>query len=245
MPKPKVLGRQLPRLQSIEVSFDPTQGETRTEEWLSSGDNLGGIAANCRAKGIAYRYRSHPVKSQLVATETRNNATNQQAIERWELLRNQDSLDIREHPRSRGLGQPGLARVLRDVKRHEEGRTVDTSSPTPYTADQTSLFNLLVHGKTHYPIWSWVIRYTANIDDTFPLMGPVSSGVGGIYSTAQLPLPTGIIFAIVGGIPAPASDPELQWGWLKTAVQYTKTALNRVEMSCELILAEWPLYIYS
>jgi hypothetical protein len=98
---------------------------------------------------------------------------------------------------------------------------------------------------TTYPVWQWVIRYTANISNTYNFFTEANSGVGTIYTTAQLGIPGGRLASTVGSITEPDPVSGLLWGWLKVALGETQVARSRVDVSCEFYLAQWPTYLYS
>jgi hypothetical protein len=144
------------------------------------------------------------------------------------------------------LGQELLARLLKDVKRHEAGKVVN-STDSPYTTGATQLFNLLIRGVTHYPVNKWVIRYTANVSDTYLLFTEANSGLGTIYTTSEMisAIPSGRLRSTLGSISAPAGDDQVVWGWLKTAGSEVTAANFRVDVSAEYILGQHSVFLYA
>jgi hypothetical protein len=253
MPKPRILGRRLPHLQSREESYDPNQGFTTTEDWqMHGGDRLAGKASFYRSVGGSYRLRQMGPKATLVATRSTTTIQQETAAERWELFTNSREFDIREHPKSVALRRltfddgrkTRLGQVLEAVDKHNRNVAVDTSS---FSTEQLALFDLMIGGGTTYPVWQWVLRYTANVPDTFNFFTEADDGLGTIYTTSQAvaSVPAGRLRSTLLSISAPEADSALIWGWLKTASQQAQAAQNRVEISCEFYLAQWPVYIYS
>jgi hypothetical protein len=244
MPKPIIKGSLQPVRQRVKIQFDPAQGVTTTTEYESAGDNCGGLAASFQRAGTAYDLTSNPVRSRLVATQSRNSFIEETAVERWELLSNQQQLDVREHPNSVALGQTVLATVLKAVKNHEAGKTVDTDD---YSANALSLFRLLTRGVTHYTVPQWVLRYTANVSNDYLFFTTANSGIGAIYTNAQAAsaVPAGRMRSTIQSITVPTADAELSWGWLKTSVTETIAARNRIDISAEYWLAQWPIFLYG
>jgi hypothetical protein len=244
MPKPIINGYIGSIRQRTRIQYDPSQGETTTYEWESAGDNLGGEAATCKALGRSYDLTRTGYRSRLIATESRNNFIQEQALERWELLSNQNMLDIREHPNSVAIGQSGLARVLKDVKRHEAGQAITTSS---YTASQLRLFNLMIRGVTHFPVWSWTVRYTANVSNSYQFLTSANSGVGTIIAHSDMvsSVPSGRLRSTLDSIPVLDETDDMTWGWLKTSVTEVQSARNRVDISSEAVLAQWSTFLYT
>jgi hypothetical protein len=244
MPKPIINGYTGSIRQRTRTQYDPSQGETTTHEWESAGDNLGGEANTCKSLGMSYDLTRTGYRSRLIATESRNNFIQEQALERWELLSNQNMLDIREHPNSVAIGQANLARVLKDIKKHENGQTVDTSS---YTSAQLRLFNLMLRGVTHYPVWNWTVRYTANVSNTYQQFTAANSGVGTIITHADMKnsVPAGRMRSTLNAIPELDDTDDMTWGWLKTSVTEVVAARNRVDISSEAVLAQWSTFLYT
>jgi hypothetical protein len=251
MPKARILGKPLAHLQSTEETYDPNQGYSTTEDWeMQGGDRLSGKAAFYRSVGGSYRRRTSGPKAMLTATRSLTPVQNETVVERWELMTNQRELDIRESPRSIALSlltyesdrKTRLGQVVEAVAKHNDGKAVDTTAFI--NADQLSLYNLMICGVTTYPVWQWVIRYTANISNTYNFFTEANSGVGTIYTTAQLGVPGGRLASTIGAIPEPDAVSGLLWGWLKIAIGETQVARYRIEASCEFHLAQWPTYLY-
>jgi hypothetical protein len=253
MPKPRILGRRLPHLQSREESYDPNQGFTTTEDWqMHGGDRLAGKAAFYRSVGGSYRLRQMGAKATLVATRSTTTIQNEQAAERWELSTNSREFDLREHPKCVALRRltydsgkkTRLGQVLEAVEKHNRNLAVDTSL---FSAEQVAIFDLMIGGGTTYPVWQWVLRYTANVPDTFDFFTEADDGVGTIYTTGQAvaSIPSSRLRSTLLSISAPPADSALIWGWLKTASQQVQAAANRLEISCEFHLAQWPVVLYS
>jgi hypothetical protein len=105
---------------------------------------------------------------------------------------------------------------------------------------------LLIRNVTHYPVWSWTLRYTANVSNQFNLLTDANSGVGSIYSTAQASgeVPAGRLRSTIQSIATPAADSHTTWGWLKIGLTEVQSAHNRVDVSAEYILGAHANYIY-
>lgn len=241
MPKPIINGTLQPIRQRVRFSYDPSQGLTTTTEYESAGDNCGGLAASLQRAGVAYDLTSSPVRSRLVATQSRNSFIEETAVERWELLSNQQQFDVRSHPNVVALGTDLIKRVKKDA---EKSTAID---PNIYgNVNAARLYRLLVHGDTTYLVPQWVLRYTANISNSYQFLTEANSGFGTIYSNAQAAaaVPAGRMRSTIQSITAPAADSDLYWGWLKLNVSEVQTARNRIDVSAEYWLAQWSVLLY-
>lgn len=244
MPKPIIRGTLQPVRTGFRTRFDPASGLIVTEEFSSAGDNLRGLAAQFERSGIPYEHLSNPVRSTLSVNRSGSPYQAEEPLERWEAFSNQVQLDIREHPNSVALGQELLARVTKDVKRHEDGRAVDTDSYA--SANATALFNLMIRGVTTYPVAQWVLRYTANVSNSYQFVTEANSGIGTIYTMSQVTtsVPAGRLRSTLQSIEAPAADAMLTYGWLKVSYSEVQTARSRVDVSSEYWLGQWANFIY-
>jgi hypothetical protein len=134
--------------------------------------------------------------------------------------------------------------VILQAEKHLSGKTSDT---TGFNANQLSLYNLMIRGIAHYSAPQWVLRYTANVSNDYQFFTEANSGIGTIYTNAQAAaaVPAGRMRSTIQAITAPPADSYLAWGWLKTAVTETVAARNRVDVSAEYWLAQWPILLYS
>jgi hypothetical protein len=243
MPTPIINGTNGPILQRTRISYDPAQGPTTTEEWESAGDNLGGVATRKQNLGIAYDWTRSGVRSRLVATQSRNHYLEEQSVERWELMSNQDMHDIKQAPKSVALGQVAVAEVLKAIRNHENGRTVDT---TAWSANKLALFEHMRRGITTYPVYKWVLRYTATVSNSYLASTTANAGLGTIYTTPEAAdaVPAGRLRNTINSISEPDADSYTTWGWLKASYTEVQTANNRIDISAEYLLDAWSNYIH-
>lgn len=248
MPKPIINGSLEPQRKSIKIKFDPSSGTTTTEEYESAGDNCNGLAKQFAAKGASYDLTSNPVRSTLVAVTTKNIfKADEETLERWELYSNQLQVDIKNHPNWATISLANRAAVLKDVDRYRDGVAITGARAwgTPgdlSTADH--FFQHLIRDKTHYLKPQWVIRVTCNVSNTYQNFVEANGGVGTIYTTSQLGPPNGRLRSTIQSISAPPFSDYLTYGWLKVSYSEVTAARNRVDVSNELWLDEYPSILY-
>jgi hypothetical protein len=245
MPRPIINGQAGPILQRTRISWDPSQGPTTTEEWESAGDALGGIASAKEALGVSYDWTRNGVRSRLVATQSRNNYLEEQAVERWELMSNQDMHDIKQHPKAVAMGHTAVGVVIAAIRNFENQRTVNQ---TGWTADQTSLFEHMRRGITTFPVYKWVLRYTASVSNSYEFFTEANSGLGNIYTTSQAAssIPAGRLKSTIQAIAEPAvADSYTTWGWMKVSLTEVSAANDRVDVSAEYLLDAWSNWLYT
>lgn len=250
MPKPIINGSLLPQRKSIKIKFDPNNGTTTTQEFECAGDGMSGLANQFGETGASYDLTLNPVRSTLVATSTKNIfAPNEEVQERWELYANQTQLDIKEHPNWAGLSTDVKIAVLKDADRHQAGKAAVGNWGATYNPGDLStadhFYQLLIRGSTHYLKPQFVLRVTCNVSNTYQNFVEADGGVGSLYTTAELGTPVGRLQSTVQAISEPPASDYVIWRWLK--VSYTEVVIgrNRVEVSNELWLAQWPTILYS
>lgn len=250
MPTPIIKGSRLPQRKSVKIRFDPTNGTTTTQEFESAGDGLTGLARAFGAAGASYDLTSNPVRSSLVTTTTKNIYTpDEEVLERWELFSNQVQADIKTDGDWQSLSPTVRAAVLKDVKRYNDATAV-IEGVRPWgtvgshsTADH--FFQHMISGKTHYLVPQWVIRVTCNVSNEYQAFVTADSGVGTIYTTAQLGVPAGRLRSTIQAITTPTIDTFYNvFGWLKVSYNEVTAARNRVDISNELWLDVYPSILY-
>lgn len=257
MPRPIIRGTAAPIRKSVNIRHDPTQGTTTTQQFESAGDNLTGLARQFADKGANYNLNLSPYKSSLEVVETQNiyaggDVGGGEVLSRWELLSNQQQLDLKEHPRFANLNPNQKWQIIKDVERHLDGRNaaagLDWDDPDvwgePSVIRAQKFYNLLIRGTTHFMFPQWVIRVTYNVGD-YETSIATNGGIGTVFSTAQLGIPSGRIRSVVQSITPPAAVTGMTWGWLQVSHTEATSARNRVDVSEEAWLGQWPDIIYG
>jgi hypothetical protein len=261
MPRPIINGSLNPVRQSIKSSFSKSNGLTTVIEWAAPGDNLTGYANVLRQNGIQHDHTFAGGRSILIETASGGLAgVNDVATDRWELMANENMLDVKEHHNWVNLSDQTKALILRDVNRHlDKGKAptrewLETEPTAEDRATATSFYEILVRGSSHFPVYNWVLRHTTSVSAEYT-QNVADNGVNTIFTTAQLiseignssywiyPAPPrfrskvgGLTFGAVSG---------LTNGWLKKPSQESTGANNRIDISTEYVFAQWASIIYS
>jgi hypothetical protein len=264
--KPRIVGNAGCILQSRTTRFDPDNGETVTREWAGPGvrdTGVSGYATVLRNMGIAFELTETGVVSTLSEIKASDSVVtgSDDAIvtERFDILYNEQVLDIKESPLWIGLDPEQSVQVLKDVERYQQGKSGDASGDWDDTGvwggdalTAISYYNIMIQGVTTYPVDSWVLRHTYNIpgDTTqgrsghYP--GAIDSGIGSIYATASLLALISTqhvrIREKISGISLPAKT-GYYVGWKKKPTGESAAGNNRVEVTAEYLYAQWPAII--
>jgi hypothetical protein len=262
MPYPIVRGSLRPIKVSEKIQFDPTNGTTTRTEWkaisgqyLDPGDGrikeahgLYGKAAEYESVDAQYDHSVTGGISTLVATEMRNiYQDDEEVLETWELFSGQFQADIKTHAEYRGMSLALRTNVLFCADKSLNGKSF---TPTGWTvgdlttADQ--FFHHITRGKTHYlkPIWS--LRVSFNVSNTYQLGVDEDGGVGTIYTLSQISsaAPSGRLQSTLQSITSPTADSYIIYGWLKISTAEVVAGRNRVNVSNEYTLDEYPSILY-
>jgi hypothetical protein len=250
MPTPRVNGSLLPVRTRIQRSYDPNKGMVIRQEFESAGDNLGGIANQCIENGISFDETSSGRRSRISFESSGNTGGGRDInTDTWQLMANELSDDVINHPRARALpavpDTNSLKNVLAQVKKFQENGTVAT-----LTGDALLLYDLLTHGKDKYPVGQYVLMHTTNVAGSYA--ANISDlNVESTYSTAALvteisdtslwsnPCPARLIYKIQNIEAQIESDTYTLWGWRKLPSKEIMTANNRIEISTEYWLGAW------
>jgi hypothetical protein len=264
MPLPKINGSRGKIRQSQTVRFDPTNGQTISIEWAGAGSNLGGYANTLKNLGVPFEHTQSGVISTLTETASDYVALGTEEVvvtQRFDILYNEQMLDIKESPNWIALDPQQSVQVLKDVERFREGKSGvasgDWDSTDEWGADAITAeayYYLMIQGLTHFPVDSWVLRHTFNIPgDTTQgrsgyYAGSIDTGIGAIYTTSQIlsTIPTSYarIREKLASITLPAKSGYLV-GWRKRPTGETTLGNNRIEVSAEYTFAQWAAIIYS
>lgn len=259
MPRPKINGTLSKVRKSVKTRFDRSNGLVTQVEWASAGDNLGGYARALRNLGIQYEHTATGAVSTLIETADGATAGVQDVVtDRWEVLSNENMLDLKEHSKWPTLTDQTQYLILKDVQRHANGKKPTfeflTTEPTDDgKALATAFYDLMIRGVTHFPVYNWVLRHTTNAPQDFE-ENIADSGVGTVYTTSQLvdeitnssfwffPCPPRLRRKIENiTIPAQAGFTA---GWLKKPSNESTGANSRIEISTEYVFAGWSNLIY-
>jgi hypothetical protein len=262
MPRPIINGTLGKVRKSIRTSFDTSSGLNTTVEWECAGDNLNGYARSLRDLGIKHDHTANGFKSSLIEfADGPSSGLQDIAPDRWEVLYNENQLDMREHPNFAALPEAQRGQVNKDVRRMAEGKQParNWQSTGDYSGEQIAIaeafYEGMIRGTSHYTVYSWVVRHTTNVSQAYT-QNVADSGVGSIYTTAQLlselgnssywtfPMPARLRTKI-GNITSPTFITGLTWGWLKKPSNESSGANSRIDISTEYVLAQWLDVVYG
>lgn len=262
--KPIINGNIGPILVSKRLSYSPSRGISETTEYESAGDNLGGIATECIESGVQYEMLQNGRRSRLSFTKepvVGGDAATEITTDRWELLANEVSFNIRSHPRVRAMAATGpesVASAEGYYQTYLEDKTTPPADHAIWTATTSEgyLFRLLVNGASAYYSGQYVLRHTTNVSNAYDT-NVADLGVEFIYTTAQLiseisssqywlqPCP-GRLRAKIERIENQGSGAAgFMWGWRKLPSTETTAANNRIDISTEYQLGDWSTFLYS
>jgi hypothetical protein len=255
MPRPIINGSLEPQKKSVKIKHDPNNGTTTTTEFECAGDGMTGLAKSYAENGAAYDLMLNPVRSTLVITETKNIYQDDEEVqETWELFSNQMQADIKTHPNWWGMSLNQRVLVLKNAQRIEDGRDFwvpNISDPGSVfhsgdlsTADH--FFQHMIRGKTHYLKPLWTLRVSCNVSNTYQLGVEADGGVGTIYTPAQISTsaPAGRLQSTIQSITEPAGNDYNVFGWLKVSYAEVVAGRNRVNVSNEYVLDDYPSILY-
>lgn len=260
MPKPKVNGTLQPVEQPREILWDPRSGSQLVRTFECADPNgLYGIAAGFAGSLWGYRHSTGGPKSVLVASASGADAGQPEVTtDTWQILANEIQKDVKEHPTFLAMEEsfPGtIGYVVDDVDRYNQRQPAGTPAPAAGAAATAALlFNLLVRGTTHYALSQYVLRHTTNVSNRYAA-NVADTNIERVYTTDQLlteaqsanfwsfPLPGRMGYKI-SNIGAPTARTGYLWGWRKLASTETTSANNRVEITTEYWLEQWPLVLY-
>jgi hypothetical protein len=265
-----------PLFQVAGLSFlgvERQKGPTYGEQWVFSFESA---ASNdpTKASPAEVAYHSCPLEfvSKLTAigpkhqltiscpVEPNGNADALSALSaQYELLGNEISLDLREHPKALALGPDKIA-IIDGVLNHEDKTpgVPYTTADLPTDADSKILYGLLRqrNGNATFQTSQYVFKYSY-ITNRKADLKVAYSGNNQIYSTAKMLLetitPEGILSAVddavasirTAVIPVGANVGTYKTGWLKKAPTVTVVANNKVQISGEFVLEFWSDWIYG
>jgi len=248
MPRPIINGSREPIRTSIRYSYDPQKGMVTRHEYESAGDGLSGIANQCLQDGIQFEHTANGRRSKL-SFESSGNAGEGGDVnaDNWQLLCNENSKSIFEHPRVLALVQtdrnnPNSVSSVKDqVKRHDANEPLKTPLQT---GDALLLYNMLIRGVSSYQVGGYVLKHTTNVAGNYAA-NIADIGVEKVYSTPALireisnvtlwtkPCPARLIYKIQNlDVQIPTNE-DLIWGWRKLPAQETMAANNRIDISTE------------
>lgn len=257
-PRPIINGTFGPIRKSLDISYDPSRGRVVTEEYESAGDNLGGMAALCEKRRIAYQLRASPIHSKLTLTATGEYAgTPIFTADTWQLVANEMQNDIKQHPDYIALSpsqRQAVVAALANIESGDPDLAVNlTTFKDVYGPEAFDFLSLQIRGTTHYPVSQYVLRHTANVWNGFVGLTD-DDGAGEIYSTAQLVAevstgwtfncPPRLIAKIQSVGKSGTPHDGYVFGWLKKASTENTSANNRIDISSEYWFFEWSKRLY-
>ena len=256
-------GTREPIKVGTRVSFSPGKGFVQTEEYEGIGDDLNGLKKECISLNKPFSSTTNGLVTSISVEapdgDLQNDQSNASTTDRWEVLANEVSIDIRQHPFVLAMprsGEGSLAWVEDFYDQYRENKNVFPLTHWLYSEsnDMAVLFRLLISGVTSYPYAQHVLRHTTNVWAGYG--GNVSDNrVGRIYSTSSLvgeigsgwnyPCPPRLISKIrsIGDGTAPSAD--YVYGWRKLPSTEVSSANFRVDISTEYHLSNWSTAIYG
>jgi hypothetical protein len=253
--RPIVNGTRNPFRTSKKVSYDPNRGLITTEEWESAGDGLSGMAKACIASRTQYDLTPSERSSKITFTSSAASGAGVDIpVDTWQILANETSRDVREHPFVLGLAEDGPG-SLRNVNAKVEAFNAGEPIGTPLTGSALSLFNMLTRGVTSYGLGQYVLRHTTNVSNRYA-SNIADSFVEHIYDTNSLvteitnasawafPCPGRLVYKIRAINQQIDNGPDWMWGWRKLPSTETTAPNNRIEITTEYWLGSHNLLLY-
>jgi hypothetical protein len=250
--------------QSTTKKYDPTNGETVSIEWAAPGANLSGYANELKNMRVPFEHTLTGVISRLVETASDEIATGSENVtvtERFDILYNEQQLDIKEHPNWIALDPEQSSQVLKDVNRFHDGKSGartgnwdDTDVWGAAALVALDFYSILRAGVIHYPAESWVLRHTYNIpgdveqgsSSLYP--SAIDTGIGLVYTSDDLrnsiPATYARIREKINRITLPEKTGYIV-GWRKRPTSETTVANNRIEVGAEYTYAQYPAILFS
>jgi hypothetical protein len=148
---------------------------------------------------------------------------------------------------------PGtIAKIRRAIDAN--ATTISTGIEDSHGDDANILFAIAIRGQDSYLLGQYVLRHTTNCSSGYS--GNVSdTNVFKVYTTDQLlsecqstslwvqPL-AGRLVSKIQNITAPEARNNYIWGWLKKPSTEQTTPDNRIEITQEYWLEQWPTILY-
>lgn len=258
MPNPILRGSLLPFLQYEENDFDPTRGYIYRAFFRGIGhDQMLAQQQDFVRLGISCRFRSEGGISTLEAEDS----TQVYTLDYWQLVGNDESIDVLSHPTMISLLTGDQIGVLRgDLDNNTKLSDVITALQTDGigSTDAATIgrfYSLYQRGSTDFRQSQYVLKHSTNAPNVWG--ANISDfGVNQIYTPALLlsevnnsslwinPIPSRLYYKI-NNIPEPASQANFQWGWLKSTSTETLAVRNRIQIDTEYTLALWSTDDYA
>jgi hypothetical protein len=259
MPDPKIKGSASVNEKPHEVSYDPRRGLSVRRKYTAAGGDaaLLGIEASAQAAGYTTRKIVSPVLSELdiLSPETEPGGGSLTVTDQWQLVGNEITKSIYESPPALELEEAngGAINFIRQAVDAKSSSFV-TSFGGGYDITAAALFNMAIRGQDSYLLGQYVLRHTTNCSSGY-VDNVSDDNVFRVYTTSQLlsecqsaalwvqPL-AGRLVNKIGNIVEPDSRTGYIWGWLKKPSSETTTPDNRIEITQEYWLEQWPTLLY-
>lgn len=253
-------GSALPIDHTQVIESSPTSGYTVIREFAGTDSNaMLGLMYDYVRAGVATRFTFSGGVSRLEI----NDATQNVVLDVWQVLANEVSKDIFEHPNVSLLPQPLLALIRVYLDEHTStssdaiGNSPDYGSLSSDQKDTVENFlSLYLRGTTNYRVQQYVLRHTTNAPANWGGPNVADVGIDQIYQMGDLlkeitsaslwvnPAPARIVTKLKA-LTQPDDRDGYQWGWLKSASTETTAANNRVEIQTEYCLEQWSVDLYD
>lgn len=259
----KTLGQTYPQQQEYEREYDPDSGYTESFRWESFDEAAVLAFANVYAlRRIAHRLTFNGGVAHLVAKDTSGAVS----IDTWQMLANESQKGLWEHPYMLyDLGY-GTSDYGTNVGILQEGVDLRTdfskisADPDFYVSNESvveKFYQLAMRGSDEYAFSQHVLRHTTNVSNRYD-SNVADFNVDCIYTATQLlnetqdsgswiyPLPGHLAYVIqyLDGAGAPDFQTGYVWGWLKRSSTRTTAANNRIDITTEYWLQQWPTILY-
>jgi len=260
MPKPRINGSIQPIRTALRQQYDPQRGMVTSQEFESAGDGLNGLANQCLRDGIQFEHTSNGRRSKLRFESSGNTGGGDDVnTDTWQLLCNEASKSILEHPRVLALNQEdendpnSVKSVKAQVELHNAH--VALKEPLP-TGDALLLYNMLVRGVSSYQVGGYVLKHTTNVAGSYA-SNIADVNVEKVYSIPALvreitdqtlwakPCPPRLVYKIENLDVQIHTNDDVLWGWRKLPSQETMSANNRIDISTEYWLAAWTRLVFE
>lgn len=224
---------------------DPNLGVSIEQEWHGMESGIVGLElsyANARNTWTERGPSNGPLRTLLVRF---GGETPTEAIDTWRVRYESLEKDAFLHPSI--VADAGLTNTADYRKSIEEAVSGGKPSST-FTLGSVKqrLYYELCRGATHYRSRYLVLSCRRTVSAAYTGTFTVASEEGPIYSTGQLPVPSGILAKLPGqtGNAFPVNPNQSQWGWLNFGFE-TDFVGTRAEVNLEFVCAAWSTLYYT
>jgi len=238
----------------IKTIYDPVRGTFSERYYEGCEDEIMGLA---RRLSPDQYYEIDGTNAPIFRLAVRTpdydgSSSSSETTLTYELLGNDLTYSIYEHPTARALDSAILASVRRAVdsrstKFYNEAGT-DITSTVNGNGNAITLYNLAIKGTDSFIRSQYVFRVTQTVSNRSTARAGYAN-TNKLYTTGQLisetSPPSTLLFAI-DQIPTPSDIPTgYVWRWLKKTPTVVQIGGNKFNIAVEYLLERWSTFLYG